>query len=72
MYQPAPPALLRTMHMITPGVAASLTPKSLEHDAKPARPARSEAAAPVRAPRRLHVPRVLLHLPHPHLPHRHA
>ena len=63
--------LLTTMHMITPGVAASLTPKSLEHAEKPAGGTRAKAAA-VLAPRRLHLPRVLLHLPHPHLPHRHA
>ncbi|HET6694288.1 MAG TPA: hypothetical protein VFG97_08280 [Pedococcus sp.] len=47
--------------MITPGVAASLTPTSVER--------RERAAQPVRARRRLRVPQVLLHLPHPHLPH---
>jgi len=58
----APP----TMHMITPGIAASLTPRSVERRARPTQP----AAAGERAPRRLHVLR--LRLPHPHLPHRHA
>jgi hypothetical protein len=54
------------MHMITPGVAATLTPKSVEH------PPRAEAAP--RGRRRPHVPQVLRHVPHPHLhlPHRHA
>ena len=54
------------MHMITPGIAASLTPKSVE------RTPRAEATP--RARRRLHVPQVLLHVPHPHyhLPQRQA
>ena len=54
------------MHMITPGVAASMTPAS------PDRTSRTEAAP--RARRRLRVPHVRLHVPHPHLtlPHRHA
>ena len=56
------------MHMITPGIAASLTPRSVERRVRPTQ----AAAAVERAPRRLHVPRVLLHLPHPHLPHRPA
>ena len=57
------------MHMITPGIAASLTPRSVERRVRP-----TQAAACRRACARgaLHVPRVLLHLPHPHLPHRHA
>ena len=54
------------MHMITPGIAASLTPKSVE------RTPRAEATP--RARRRLRVPQVLLHVPHPHfhLPQRQA
>ncbi len=54
------------MHMITPGVAASMTPRS--HG----RTSRTEPAQSAR--RRLQVPQVLLHLPrlHFHLPHRHA
>ena len=66
MYQACDPPLL-DMHMITPGIAASLTPKSVERTPRP------EPAPRVR--RRLHLPAVLLHLPHPHLPHlphRHA
>jgi len=53
------------MHMITPGIAASLTPKSVE------RTQRTEAAP--RARSRLRVPQVL-HVPHPHfhLPQRSA
>ncbi|HYN67204.1 MAG TPA: hypothetical protein VES93_09975 [Ornithinibacter sp.] len=50
--------------MITPGIAAALTPTSHE---------RPETTP--RARRHVHLPRVLLHLPHPHLPHlphRHA
>jgi hypothetical protein len=54
------------MHMITPGIAASLTPKSVERRVRP-----TPAAAVQRAPRRLYVSRVL-HLPHLHLPQRHA
>jgi hypothetical protein len=51
------------MHMITPGIAASLTPRSVEHP----------VAAP-RARRRLHlrVPAKGLHLTQLHLPHWHA
>ena len=67
MYQGVRTPLLLTMHMITPGIAASLTPKSVERRVRP-----TQAVAAERAPRRLHVPRVLLHLPHPHLPQRHA
>ena len=54
------------MHMITPGVAASITPSSAE------RTARTEASPKAR--RRLRMPHVQLHVPHPHLhmPHRHA
>jgi len=52
------------MHMITPGIAASLTPKSVE------RTQRTEPAP--RARRRLRVPQVLLHVPHFHLPQRSA
>jgi len=52
------------MHMITPGIAASLTPRSIE------RTPRTEPTA--RARRRMRVPQLLLHLPHPHLPHRPA
>ena len=48
------------MHMITPGIAAALTPTST-----PRRKRRHGS-------RRLHLPRVHVHLPHPHLPHRHA
>lgn len=57
----APP---QDMHMITPGVAAALTPTSVERDPRP-------DTAP-RARGRVRVPRVQLHLPRPHLPHRHA
>ena len=68
MYQGVRSPLLPTMHMITPGIAASLTPRSVERRVRP-----TQAAASVeRAPRRVRVPRVLLHLPHPHLPHRAA
>ena len=49
------------MHMISPGVAASLTPKSVE---------RTERVP--RARRRLHLPRVPFRVPHVHLPQRHA
>jgi hypothetical protein len=70
MYQGPGVVAPQTMHMITPGVAASLTPTSVERRTRPGGPQAVTAAA--RAPRRLHVPRVLLHLPHPHLPHRHA
>ncbi len=52
------------MHMITPGIAASLTPKSVERTARP------EQAPRVR--RRVRVPQLLLNVPHPHLPHRPA
>jgi hypothetical protein len=54
------------MHMITPGIAASLTPTSVERTPRP-------EAAP-RARRRLRVPQVLLQVGHPHLhlPQRHA
>ena len=66
MYQGAVAVPLPGMHMITPGIAASLTPKSVE------RTQRTEAAP--RARRRLRVPQVLLHVPHPHfhLPQRSA
>jgi len=66
MYQGVRSPLLPTMHMITPGIAASLTPRSVERRVRPTQ------AAAERAPRRVRVPRVLLHLPHPHLPHRPA
>jgi hypothetical protein len=67
VYQAGLLRLLWDMHMITPGVAASLTPTSIE-------PAQ---AAPRTSPRprtrglryRLHL---RWHLPHLHLPHRHA
>jgi hypothetical protein len=49
------------MHMITPGIAASLTPTSVERTPVTPRPRR-----------RRHLPHVRLHLPHLHLPHRHA
>ncbi len=54
------------MHLITPGVAASMTPTSAE------RTAHTEATPKAR--RRLRMPHVQLHVPHPslHLPHRHA
>lgn len=52
------------MHMITPGIAASLTPKSIERTPRP------EPTPRVR--RRVRVPQLLLHVPHPHLPHRSA
>ena len=66
MYQGPRTRLLPDMHMITPGIAASLTPTSVE------RTARTEATPQAR--RRLRVPQVLLHVPHPHfhLPQRHA
>ena len=65
-YQGGPVAAPPTMHMFTPGIAASLTPRSVERRVRP-----TQAAPAVDgARRRLHVPR--LHLPHPHLPHRHA
>ena len=44
--------------MITPGIAATLTPKSVE------RPQNTQATP--RARRRLRVPQALLHVPHPH------
>lgn len=69
MYQARDCPLLRDMHMITPGIAASLTPTSLE-------PAQ---AAPRRRPRgRRYLPQLRFHLPRPHLlqrlhlPQRHA
>lgn len=65
MYQGRTDPLLRDMHLITPGVAASLTPTSLE-------PARAGARARTRTRGRLHLPHLRLHLPHLHLPHRHA
>ena len=71
MYQAPASPLLTTMHMITPGIAASLTPKSLERAETAASRTRPEAAG-ARARRHLHLPRVLLQLPHPHLPHRSA
>lgn len=49
--------------MITPGIAASLTPTSLEP---------AKAAGPTRPRARRHLPHVRVHLPHLHLPHRHA
>ena len=49
--------------MITPGIAASLTPTSTA-------PARAAAPTRTRGPR--HLPHLRLHLPHLHLPHRHA
>jgi hypothetical protein len=66
MYQGSGRTPLLDMHMITPGIAASLTPKSVD------RTPRAEATP--RARRRLHVPQVLLHVPHPHfhLPQRQA
>jgi hypothetical protein len=53
------------MHMITPGIAAHLTPKEL-----PRREARrpSTRAWRLHLPR-VHVPRLVLHLPH--LPRQH-
>lgn len=52
--------------MITPGIAASLTPTSLT-------PTRTERGPVGPRPRRhLRVPHVRLHLPHLHLPHHHA
>jgi hypothetical protein len=63
MYQARQSPLLWDMHMITPGIAASLTPTSID-------PAK---AAPRPRPRgRLHLPHLRLHLPHLHLPQRHA
>jgi hypothetical protein len=59
MYQGARHVSLHDMHMITPGIAASLTPKSVERTPRP--------EATPRSRRRLHVPQVLLHVPHPHL-----
>ena len=54
------------MHMITPGIAASLTPKSVQRTKRP--------EATPKARRRLRVPQALLHVPHPHfrLPQRSA
>jgi hypothetical protein len=62
------------MHMITPGIAASLTPTTVERPQRAQRkqqvPSVTEAA-PAPAPRRrLRVPR--LHLPGIHVPHGHA
>ena len=51
----APP---HRMHMITPGIAASLTPKSLQ------RTERTE-----RTRRRLALPHTRFHLPHLRMPH---
>jgi hypothetical protein len=65
------------MHMITPGIAASLTPTTIERPQRAERSQRAEQVvsvaqtAPERAPRRrLRVPR--LHLPGVRLPHSHA
>ena len=63
MYQARRCRLLWDMHLITPGIAASLTPTSLEP---------AKAAAPTRTRERRHLPHLRLHLPHLHLPHRHA
>lgn len=63
MYQGPANRLLRDMHMITPGIAASLTPTSIEP---------AKAAAPTRPRGRRHLPHLRLHLTHLHLPHRHA
>ena len=74
MYQARSWPPLTDMHMITPGIAASLTPTTIE---RPQRAQRAEQVAsvaqtaPERAPRRrLRVPR--LHLPGVRLPHSHA
>ena len=63
MYQGRTDPLLWNMHMITPGIAASLTPTSTE-------PAKATPRTPLRG--RRHLPHLRLHLPHLHLPHRHA
>ena len=54
------------MHLITPGVAASLTPNSAERT--------THTEATTKARHRLRIPHVQLHVPHLHLnlPHRHA
>ena len=71
MYQAGALRPLSPMHMITPGIAASLTPTSVERPQRAERVAAAEEAAPARAPRRrLRAPR--LHLPGLHLPHGHA
>ena len=62
-YQPRCRPLLRDMHLITPGIAASLTPTSLE-------PAKAAARPGPRGRRDL--PHLRFHLPPPHLPPRHA
>ncbi|HSF98291.1 MAG TPA: hypothetical protein VLA55_06330 [Ornithinibacter sp.] len=55
------------MHMITPGIAASLTPTSIEP--VQAAPRTSPRPRPRGLRHRLHL---RWHLPHLHLPHRHA
>jgi hypothetical protein len=62
-YQGHPNGLLEDMHLITPGIAASLTPTSL----KPAK-----AASSARPRGRRHLLQLRFHLPHLHLPQRHA
>ena len=63
VYQVRRRRLLWDMHMITPGIAASLTPTSAE-------PAKAALTTHTRG--RRHLPHLRLHLPHLHLPHRHA
>ncbi len=76
LYHRAGAALLTVMHMITPGIAASLTPTELRRrERRTARQNHVSAVARLRAASgRLHLPHLhlpTLHLPHPHLPRHH-
>ena len=62
-YQARTPPLLWTMHRITPGIAASLTPTSLEP---------TRAASRTRPRGRRNLSHLRFRLPQVHLPHRHA
>jgi hypothetical protein len=71
MYQARSRPPLSHMHMITPGIAASLTPTTIERPQRAQQVASVAQTAPARAPRRrLRAPR--LHLPGVHLPHSQA
>jgi hypothetical protein len=71
MYQEGSGPLFSHMHMITPGIAASLTPPSVQRPQRAEQVASVDEAARVAVQRRrLRAPR--LHLPALHLPHRHA
>jgi hypothetical protein len=62
------------MHMITPGIAASLTPTTIERRQRAPQAeqfALPAQAAPARAPRR-RLRAFRLHLPGVHVPHGHA